>query len=198
MHLFLTLFPFQRILQQWHCYGRSIVCTNQKQWFRTRSKTTYHAWHACIDSRVNARNFSRTMPSLYLTVTFPSTYDKHFLPAQKARRLVQQDFDQVFIQPNILNNRSQSGSYQTVHAILTPCAISAAPSIEECTTSQSAAEPYLNDVMTVPASLAGLPAISVPFGESNGYPVGLQLITQYGYDRFLLQLAQRLINDSTN
>ncbi|KAL1932961.1 hypothetical protein VTP01DRAFT_8639 [Rhizomucor pusillus] len=126
------------------------------------------------------------------------TYDKHFLPAQKARRLVQQDFDQVFIQPNILNNRSQSGSYQTVHAILTPCAISAAPSIVECTTSQSAAEPYLNDVMTVPASLAGLPAISVPFGESNGYPVGLQLITQYGYDRFLLQLAQRLINDSTN
>ena len=35
---------------------------------------------------------------------------------------------------------------------------------------------YLNDIATIPANMAGLPAISVPCGESNGLPIGLQLV----------------------
>lgn len=48
---------------------------------------------------------------------------------------------------------------------------------------------YLQDIMTVAVSLAGLPAISVPAGNSQGLPVGLQLIAPQCKDRELLQLA---------
>lgn len=48
--------------------------------------------------------------------------------------------------------------------------------------------------MTVPANLAGVPAISVPFGVSpeDGLPVGLQLMAQYGDERTLLRVAAAL------
>ncbi len=49
---------------------------------------------------------------------------------------------------------------------------------------------YLQDIMTVAASLAGLPAISVPAGKSNGLPVGLQLIAPQRRDKELLKLAK--------
>ena len=132
-----------------------------------------------------------------------STYDKVFLPAQKTRRLVQQDFDRVFIQSNLLSHKS-SAVENGVHVILTPCAMSSAPTIEDCLPDSDkredddtdkhtgAVDSYVNDVMTIPASLAGIPAISVPFGKSEGLPVGLQLLGQYGYDRFLLEIANKL------
>ncbi|KAI8142544.1 amidase signature domain-containing protein [Fennellomyces sp. T-0311] len=131
------------------------------------------------------------------------TYDKVFLPAQKTRRLIQQDFDRVFRQANLLNH-GKSVEENGVHVILTPCAMSPAPTIEEClpdsdkqegddtSKHNGAVDTYVNDVMTIPASLAGIPAISVPFGESEGLPVGLQLLGQYGYDRFLLEIAAKL------
>ncbi|KAI9490033.1 amidase signature domain-containing protein [Zychaea mexicana] len=132
------------------------------------------------------------------------TYDKTFLPAQKARRLVQQDFDGVFSQANVL--QKSSGMQQMdggVHVLLTPCAMSPAPTIEDCLPDSDnkdgtiekhngAVDTYVNDVMTIPASLAGIPAISVPFGQSEGFPVGLQLLSQYGYDQFLLKMAEIL------
>ena len=52
---------------------------------------------------------------------------------------------------------------------------------------------YLADVMTVPASMAGLPAISVPAGVTRqGLPVGAQLIGDYTSDRALLELAEQV------
>ncbi|KAI9245897.1 amidase signature domain-containing protein [Phascolomyces articulosus] len=134
------------------------------------------------------------------------TYDKNFLPAQKARRLVQQDFDRVFIQPNLLHDQEYNSLFDKegegrVHLLLTPCAMSPALTIDECLPESDmhddqssnkhnrAVDTYVNDVMTVPASLAGIPAISVPSGESNGLPIGLQLLSQYGYDQFLLEIA---------
>ncbi|KAI7856396.1 amidase signature enzyme [Circinella umbellata] len=131
------------------------------------------------------------------------TYDKNFLPAQKARRCVQEDFDKVFIQTNLLHDEKMTDTGKKgVHLLLTPSAMSPAPTIEECLPESDdphdenrrkrhngAVDTYVNDVMTVPASLAGIPAISVPFGKSNGFPVGLQLLGQYGYDQFLLEMA---------
>ncbi len=87
-------------------------------------------------------------------------YDAYYLKAQKTRRLIQNDFVNVF---------------EDVDALLTPATPSAAFPL-----GQKDVDPvtmYLNDVFTVPASLAGVPAMTVPSGLSeNGMPLGLQLI----------------------
>ncbi len=87
-------------------------------------------------------------------------YDAYYLKAQKVRTLIAEDFRRAF---------------ETVDVLLTPTAPSAAFAIGEKMDDPIAM--YLNDVFTVPASLAGLPAISVPAGLSaGGLPLGLQLI----------------------
>ncbi|OMH79099.1 Glutamyl-tRNA(Gln) amidotransferase subunit A, mitochondrial [Zancudomyces culisetae] len=63
---------------------------------------------------------------------------------------------------------------------------------------------YVNDVMTVPSSLAGLPSISIPVGisKTDGFPIGLQLISQFGNDDSVLDVAlkleQALLNQNTH
>jgi len=87
-------------------------------------------------------------------------YDAYYLKAQKVRALISQDFQLAF---------------QKVDVILTPTTPGAAFALDE-----KSADPvtmYLNDVLTVPANLAGLPGISIPAGLSKaGLPLGLQLI----------------------
>ncbi|AXO14802.1 Asp-tRNA(Asn)/Glu-tRNA(Gln) amidotransferase subunit GatA [Thalassospira indica] len=87
-------------------------------------------------------------------------YDAYYNKALKVRRRIYQDFE---------------GAFGKVDAILTPTAPSAAFAIGE--NEGDPVKMYLNDVFTVPASLAGLPGISVPTGLSaEGLPLGLQLI----------------------
>jgi aspartyl-tRNA(Asn)/glutamyl-tRNA(Gln) amidotransferase subunit A len=86
-------------------------------------------------------------------------YDAYFTKAQKVRALIKQDFAKAFQQCDV---------------ILTPTAPSAAFGIGETTDPLAM---YLNDVFAVPASLAGLPAMSVPGGlDGQGLPLGLHLI----------------------
>jgi len=87
-------------------------------------------------------------------------YDAYYLKAQRVRALIKQDFDEAF---------------ENVDVLLTPTAPSEAFAIGE--NDNDPIKMYLNDVFTVPASLAGLPAISIPGGLSNGgLPLGLQII----------------------
>jgi aspartyl-tRNA(Asn)/glutamyl-tRNA(Gln) amidotransferase subunit A len=87
-------------------------------------------------------------------------YDAYFTKAQKVRTLIKRDFAQAF---------------ESCDFILTPTAPSAAFGLQEKTADPIAM--YLNDVFAVPASLAGLPAMSVPGGlDSFGLPLGLHLI----------------------
>jgi aspartyl-tRNA(Asn)/glutamyl-tRNA(Gln) amidotransferase subunit A len=87
-------------------------------------------------------------------------YDAYFTKAQKVRALIKQDFRRTFEQCDV---------------ILTPTAPSAAFGIGEKMSDPLAM--YLNDVFAVPASLAGLPAMSVPGGlDAQGLPLGLHLI----------------------
>jgi len=87
-------------------------------------------------------------------------YDAYYLKAQRVRKLIYQDFTKAF---------------EDVDVLLTPTAPSAAFPIGEKMDDPIAM--YLNDVFTVPASLAGLPAISVPAGlDGGGLPLGLHLI----------------------
>jgi aspartyl-tRNA(Asn)/glutamyl-tRNA(Gln) amidotransferase subunit A len=87
-------------------------------------------------------------------------YDAYFNQAQKVRALIARDFERVWDECDLL---------------LTPTAPSAAFALGE--KSDDPIAMYLNDVFAVPASLAGLPAISVPAGlDKQGLPLGLQLI----------------------
>jgi aspartyl-tRNA(Asn)/glutamyl-tRNA(Gln) amidotransferase subunit A len=87
-------------------------------------------------------------------------YDAYYLKAQRVRSLIARDFKQAF---------------EKVDVVLAPTAPSAAFALGEKMDDPIAM--YLNDVFTVPASLAGLPGVSVPAGLSaDGLPLGLQLI----------------------
>jgi aspartyl-tRNA(Asn)/glutamyl-tRNA(Gln) amidotransferase subunit A len=87
-------------------------------------------------------------------------YDAYYIKAQKMKRLILNDFNQAF---------------QDVDVILSPTTPTPAfPLGEE---PKDPVAMYMNDVLTVPANIAGLPAISVPAGLSEeGLPLGLQLI----------------------
>ena len=55
-------------------------------------------------------------------------------------------------------------------------------------------EVYKADLYTIPVNLAGLPAVSIPAGEINGLPVGLQVIGKYGEDEKIWAVARRLMS----
>ncbi|MGE5504687.1 MAG: Asp-tRNA(Asn)/Glu-tRNA(Gln) amidotransferase subunit GatA [Actinomycetota bacterium] len=87
-------------------------------------------------------------------------YDAYYAKAQKVRRQIAEDFRKA---------------YETVDVILTPTAPSAAFGQGE--NSDDPVTMWLNDVFTIPTSLAGLPGLSLPAGlSSDGLPLGLQLI----------------------
>src|SRR5437588_5823075 len=87
-------------------------------------------------------------------------YDAYYLKAQRVRTLLTRDFEDAF---------------QKVDAIVSPTAPTPAFKLGEKVDDPLAM--YLNDVFTIPAPLAGVPAISVPAGYSlAGLPIGLQLI----------------------
>ncbi|ORY81414.1 amidase, partial [Protomyces lactucae-debilis] len=115
-------------------------------------------------------------------------FNKDFLQACRIRRLLLDQFSRVFRQPHpILPSPQQQ---MTVDFLLTPVATTPAPTLEEARLMGSAEE-RASDVMTVPASMAGLPSISIPSATSeNGLPIGLQLIGQYGEDEALLEAAK--------
>ena len=101
-------------------------------------------------------------------------FDAYYMQAQKARTLLIREYTELFKNYDVL---------------LSPTAPTPAFKL-----GQNTADPiqmYLADIMTVPPSLAGLPAISVPAGEnSEGLPIGVQLIGNYQTDSRLLGLAK--------
>ena len=103
-------------------------------------------------------------------------YDAYYKKAQKVRALIAQDFKNAFTQCDV---------------ILTPTAPSEAFAIGENQDDPLAM--YLNDVFTVPTSLAGLPGLALPSGLSkNGLPLGLQLIGRAFDEETVFQVADTL------
>jgi aspartyl-tRNA(Asn)/glutamyl-tRNA(Gln) amidotransferase subunit A len=101
-------------------------------------------------------------------------YDAYYLQAQKVRRMIADDFQQAFKQCDVIAG---------------PAAPTTAWKIGE-----HGGDPvadYLADIFTLPASLAGLPGMSVPAGFDSGMPVGLQLIGNYFGEAKLLNAAHR-------
>ncbi len=103
-------------------------------------------------------------------------YDAYYLKAQKVRARIAEDFTQAFKQCDI---------------ILTPTAPSGAFAIGA--KQDDPIQMYLNDVFTVPINLAGVPAMSIPAGlDSQGLPLGLQLISNHFAEETLLTAAHVL------
>ncbi len=99
-------------------------------------------------------------------------YDAYYLKAQKTRRLIAQDFTNAF---------------ENVDLIAAP--VTQAPAFKLGEKLDDPVSMYLNDVYTLPASLAGLPGMSVPAGFVDGLPVGLQLLAPWFEEARLLGAA---------
>lgn len=123
--------------------------------------------------------------------------DNHFIQAQKVRRLIQASFDDVFAQQNILHEEPCTNSQaHKVDVVIAPTALTLPPKASELDR-QSVVQGYMNDILTVPASLAGLPAISVPVKlpcdvqQVSGIDsTSIQVIGQFGADATVLQVAK--------
>ena len=97
-------------------------------------------------------------------------YDAYYLKAQKVRKLIANDFTNAFNECDL---------------ILTPTTPSSAFAIGE--KEDDPIKMYLNDIFTVPASLAGIPGISIPFGESKDkLPLGIQLLSKHFNEQIIL------------
>ena len=99
-------------------------------------------------------------------------YDAYYLKAQKCRRLVANDFLEAF---------------EKVDVILSPTTPGTSFKAGEKT--NNPLEMYLQDIFTIPANLVGLPGLSIPCGEHEGLPLGMQLIGNSLEEAKLLQFA---------
>ena len=104
------------------------------------------------------------------------SYDAYFLKAAKARTMIVKEYEAAFKKCDV---------------ILTPVAPNPAFKLGEKV--NDPVSMYLEDVMTVPVNLAGLPGLSVPFSESkDGLPIGIQLIGPRRSDKTLIEFSKEL------
>ena len=101
-------------------------------------------------------------------------YDAYYLKAQKVRRLIYDDFRRAF---------------EAVDVVLGPT--TPAPAFKLGDKADDPVAMYLNDIYTIAANLAGLPAMSVPCGLVDGLPVGMQLIGKFFEEGRLLNVAHQ-------
>ena len=107
-------------------------------------------------------------------------YDAYYLKAQKVRKLIADDFAIAF---------------KDCDFILTPTTPSQAFQIGE--KEEDPIKMYLNDIFTVPASLAGIPGISIPFGKSKEQlPLGIQLLSKHFDEQTILNAGFYLENNN--
>ena len=102
-------------------------------------------------------------------------YDAYYLKAQKVRRLIANDFERAFAQVDVLMGPTTP----------TPAFALGAKTSDPITM-------YLNDIYTIGANLAGLPAVSIPCGFVQNLPVGLQIVGPHFAEERLLAAAHAL------
>ena len=99
-------------------------------------------------------------------------YDAYYKKAQQVRRLIKNDFDEAFLKVDVLMSPTTRG-----------------PAFEAGSKGSDPIQMYLEDLFTIPANLAGLPALSIPNGFIDNKPIGLQLIGNFLEESKLLQFA---------
>ena len=128
--------------------------------------------------KTRAEGFGREVKRRILIGTYVLShgyYDAYYLQAQKIRRLIAKDFEDAFTQCDL---------------IMGPAAPSTA--FEIGAMSDDPVQMYLNDIFTIPASLAGLPGLSIPCGfDAKGLPVGLQVMGAHFSEARMLSAAHQ-------
>ncbi|MCY3818321.1 MAG: Asp-tRNA(Asn)/Glu-tRNA(Gln) amidotransferase subunit GatA [Gammaproteobacteria bacterium] len=124
--------------------------------------------------RSRAEGFGAEVKRRILTGTYALSigyYDAYYLQAQRVRRLIRQDFLDAFDDVDVIAAPVTPGVAFPLGAVTDPVAM------------------YRQDVFTIPASLAGLPAMSLPCGLLDGLPAGLQLIGPHFEEGRVLELG---------
>jgi len=139
-----------------------------------------------------------------------SAFDNYFLQAQRVRQLIRDDYDRIFSMPNFYFadrtsfHRQQLNREGQVDVLIHPSAIQTAPLIncdghhEDRSQEESDLISYVQDVLTVPASLAGIPALSVPVPKAfldpqgEGWPIGVSVVGQWGSDELVMKVGEAI------
>jgi len=151
--------------------------------------------------------------------TISSAFDNYFLQAQRVRNLVRSDYDHIFRDHNVLAGlplqssapeprssrspkRKPSALHDGIDVIVHPTAIRTAPLLQSTSRPSSRSythtgtslETYVQDVLTVPASLAGIPSLTVPMPSlaDGEWPVGLSITGQWGSEALLICVGKAL------
>jgi aspartyl-tRNA(Asn)/glutamyl-tRNA(Gln) amidotransferase subunit A len=131
---------------------------------------------ASMYSKTRSRGFGPEVKRRIMLGTFALSagyYDAYYGKAMKVRRLIERDFERAWDEVDvIITPTSPTAAFRRGEKLNDPLAM------------------YLSDILTIPASLAGIPAISIPCGRtSGGRPVGLQIMAPYGGEADLLNAA---------
>jgi aspartyl-tRNA(Asn)/glutamyl-tRNA(Gln) amidotransferase subunit A len=124
--------------------------------------------------RSRSEGFGDEVKRRILTGTYALSigyYDAYYLKAQRVRRLIRDDFTAAFARVDALLAPTTPGTAFPIGHINDPVQM------------------YQQDVFTVPASLAGIPALALPCGFLHGLPIGMQLMGRHFDDRQLLGLG---------
>lgn len=173
--------------------------TSAKQQQQLFASTRHQSFHPEIRRRILLGTYTLSAAAI----------DNYFLQAQRLRRLIQHDFNTTFNLPNILSPTPSTPEEQEtreetppkIDILLTPTTPSLPPLLSDLPNLPPVAT-YATDVFTVPASLAGLPAISVPVGipgemaaaegAEGVESAGVQVLGQFGDDSRVLEVAEML------
>lgn len=181
---------------------------------RYGSRSSNNTGEEYLYANTRAHGFGDEVKRRILLGTFSlsaAAVDNYFIQAQRVRRLVQGDFDAVFRAEHPLSSRSLDGDNNKrkekdgmdtdvdVDVLIFPTAPFSPPRLSSLLNgdSKSPLDAYMNDVLTVPASLAGLPAMSVPVTVGDGQGLeddlaGIQVVGQYGDDELVLNVGEAL------
>lgn len=124
----------------------------------------------------------------------------HYFRATKVRRKIANEFNNIFNLPNLLLEEITDILDDKCDILVSPTAIGTPSSIKDYlkTNRENFLNGYINDILTVPGSLAGLPAISIPWktpeSKKIAIPIGMQLMAQFGDDESLLRVAKYLMD----
>ncbi|NYT01861.1 MAG: Asp-tRNA(Asn)/Glu-tRNA(Gln) amidotransferase subunit GatA [Methanosarcinales archaeon] len=131
-------------------------------------------WHTTF-SEVRAAGFGKEVQRRVLLGTYALSagyYGRYYLKALKVRTLIKEDFQRAFQEVDLIASPTMPfPAFKIGERIADPLTL------------------YMADVFTVPINLAGVPAISLPCGFSQGLPIGLQLIASHFQERLMLRAA---------
>lgn len=134
------------------------------------------------------------------------SYQNNYLKAQRLRMRLINEFDSIFALPNVLTGgdketKNQKMATDGIDLMLLPTSLTPPPKISDVVKNQTNQKEeenpvtnYINDFFTVPISLAGLPAISIPMSPKSN--LGLQVVGQFGDDYNVLNFSKHVMINS--